>query len=450
MFMKIPNAYANRFFYHFTHADNIESIVKYGLLSTNEKNRQGITHENLANEEIQHRRSQMSVPINPNGTIHDYVPFYFATTNPILLHLLNRKNIDQPYIVYIAISIGKLVNDKVLFTDASANTSTPPSFFSNPQDLDRLKWNLIDETKWGRGTDDELHSRMAEVLIYKKVPIEWIDSYIVWNDICKERIIQVYTDNNLSYPNISYSPFNNRHFYYTKFSMKGRENETLVTGPMLLKCHFDDAVQNIIEYKKTTEAKQPAFEDIHDALKKIKEDFCIIEELEGIFKLQTTNSAHNQCVSDHTIGVVKKLKKNKYYDNLSKSDRRLVKLSAYLHDIGKGPKSKWENGIQPTYPDHPADAIPMITRILCEEFTSISAYEIRKLCLLVFYHDLIGDILERGRSRSELLNLQIDSNELNMLIAISLADASAINSDWGMQLNSKIRGFVREIIGEIM
>lgn len=443
--MDIPNNYKGRCFYHFTHIDNIESIVKYGLLSTNEKFKKNLKHVNLANENIQLRRSEMDVPCNPYGKIHDYVPFYFASRNPMFLGVLNRKNIDQPYVVYIAISIDKLLEDNVIFTDKSANTSVLPNFFENPKELDKLDWNLIDSMKWGRGTDDELHSRMAEVLVYQKVPIDWIESYVVFNRVCKEKIENIYKDNGREKPNISYEPFNDKFFYYTKYYFEGRKLETLVTGPSLLEEYFRDAISAIIDNRGSQKLKKNTFMDINDAVMKIHNNFCIIKELDGIYGLKTDNTMHNKNVSDHTIEVVEGLEYNEYYINLSNQDKTLVKLSAYLHDIGKGPKSKWENEIQKNYPDHPADSVPMIVRILSEEFKEISEYEIRKICLLVFYHDLIGDILEKGRSMEELFNLNIDENELTMLIAISLADVSAINPFWANTIKSKIPNLIKKV-----
>ncbi|WP_066297937.1 type II toxin-antitoxin system toxin DNA ADP-ribosyl transferase DarT [Bacillus sp. FJAT-29937] len=448
--MKIPQKYKGRYFYHFTHIDNIESIVKHGLLSTNEKERISVEHVDLANEDIQLRRSQMDVPCEPYGKIHDYVPFYFATVNPMLLGVLNRKNIDQPLVVFIAISIEKLLNGNVVFTDASANTLVHPNFYSNPEDLDNLKWDLIDSNKWNRGTDNELHSRMAEVLIHKKVPIEWIDSYVVFNNICKKEIKKVYEDYGLQTPTISHQPFNDRYFFFTKFFMKDRERETLVTGPIFLRNEFKEVIKNIKEKRKNEESKQSAFQDINDALLKIKKDFCILKELEDIFELETDNKVHSDNVSDHTLQVVSNLEDNKYYRSLSESDKKLVKLSAYLHDIGKGPKSKWKKGIQAAYPDHPADSIPMLERILVEEFKTMSKYEIRKICLLVIYHDIIGDILANGRSEKELLSLKIDENELNMLIAISIADISAITPFWTRNIEVKLPSFIKKISKEIL
>lgn len=82
--------------------------------------------------------------------MNDYVPFCFASTNKMLLGLLNRKVVDQPDIVFIVVSIDKLLNENVAFTDASANTVDLSEFYEDPKDLDALNWNLIDSVKWGK------------------------------------------------------------------------------------------------------------------------------------------------------------------------------------------------------------------------------------------------------------------------------------------------------------
>lgn len=444
--MEIPAEHKGRCFYHFTHIENIESIIDNGILCTNEKKVKNIGHVDLANENIQERRSRKDVPCSPFGKIHDYVPFYFTAPNPMLLSVLNRKNIDQPFVVYIAISIEKLLQNNVLFTDKSANTEALPSFYQDPKDLDKLSWNLIDNTKWTEKNKDDLHSRMAEVLVYKNVPIDWIESFIVYNEFCKDKIEAIYKKRGLPKPKISYGYYNRKYFYFTKFFIKGKEKETLVTGPYLLRYYFNKAIKEIIDERKKRNNMSNSFSDIKDALTKIKENFCVLNELSGIYGLKTDNKMHSESVSDHTITVVSNLNDNQYYKELNEHDRNLVKLAAYFHDIGKGPKSKWTNNIQPNYPDHPADSVPMIKRILIEEFIAISDDEIKKICLLVFYHDLIGDIISKGRSKEELKKLNVNDNELNMLIAISIADASAIESQWGIKIEREASELKEEIL----
>ena len=447
--MAIPTNYKDKYFFHFTHIENLESILQNGLLSMNKKNELEIQHTDISSETIQHRRSAMDVTCAPNGTVHDYVPFYFTTVNPMLLGILNRKNIDQPLVIYFAVSIEKLSEYNVVFTDASANTNQPPNFYNNPKDLDKLDWDAIDSRKWGCSDDDERHRRMAEVLIYEVMPFDWIETIIVYNEFARKHVNKIFKKCKIAPPKILYQPFNGKYFYFTKFYMDGRKNESLVTGPYSLRHSFNDLIETIKEKRLEDEEDEFKFKDIEDAINMIGSNFCEIEEMVGIYELATENEMHNDNVSDHTKKVVGNLKKNKYFKRLSKKDRDIAELSAYLHDIGKGPKSKWKNEKQDAYPDHPADAIPMLERILTEDFEELSEYEIRKICLLVVYHDLIGDILERGRSRKELIDLDIDEKELNMLLAISLADIAAVNTFWQFTIKLKIESFINEIKLEI-
>jgi len=444
--MEIPAEYKGKYFYHFTHIENLDSIVKNGFICTNEKDKNGIKHKNVAYESIQHRRSEMDVTCSPHGKVHDYVPFYFATTNPMLLSITNRKNIDQPFLIYFAISIEKLLEDNVVFTDASANTIQPPNFYNSVNDLSKLDWSAINKTQWGSIDDNERHKRMSEVLIYKEVPLDWIDTIIVWNKHFKDETIKIFQENGKELPNISFSPFKWRHFYFTKFQFD-RNNETLVTGPYFLKNLMNRTEKEIFEKRAINAGVEKRFKNISDALKVLKDDFCAIPELAGIYELKTDNRIHTDNVSDHTKQVVSNLlpNKNKYFDNLTDKDKEIVLLSAYLHDIGKGPKSKWKNGIQYVYPDHPADGLTMLGRIMIEDFEELSNDQIKKICLLVGYHDLIGDILEKDRSTEELINLDLNSNELNMLVALTIADVTAINFMWALSINSKLSNFVAEL-----
>ena len=59
--MAIPDIHKGKYIFHFTDARNLDSIIKNGLLCTNEKNKQGIKHQNIANQTIQERRASMDV-----------------------------------------------------------------------------------------------------------------------------------------------------------------------------------------------------------------------------------------------------------------------------------------------------------------------------------------------------------------------------------------------------
>lgn len=445
--MAIPSAFKDRYFFHFTHIDNIKSIVQTGgLLSTNEKRKNNIDHHNIANVNIQNRRSEMKVPIAPGGVVHDYVPFYFATINPMLLGLLNRKVVDQPYICFIAVSIEKLLEENVIFTDASANTIFAPGFYNNPIDLECLDWDLIDSMKWGEKNENERHKRMAEVLVYEKVPLEWFECFIVFNNYCRIKIEKCYRELGVLCPKISYEPFHNRHFFFTKFFFPERRNETLVTGPIQLREEFYKTVECIISNRGNGSCTDAQFENVDHALTEIKKNFCVIPELEGIYQLQTDNQIHQETVSGHTIKVVNNVKKTMFYDMIGEKWKHVVLLAAYLHDIGKGPKEKWTNGIQKVYADHPVDALPMVTRILSEDIKDIDDKQIRRICLLVAYHDLMGDIIGKERAKSELLELNLNKKDLYMLAALTTADIQSIGIGWEKNIVKKVEDLIDEML----
>ncbi|WP_243471941.1 DarT ssDNA thymidine ADP-ribosyltransferase family protein [Winogradskyella sp. MH6] len=439
--MEIPDEYKGKYFYHFTHIENLESILENGFLSTNQKEALKLNHINVASENIQTRRSSMDVTCAPNGKVHDYVPFYLSSTNPMVLAVVNGKNVDQIDLIFFAIPIKKLTEESVVYTNASANTIIPPDFFNNPKDLDQLNWEAIDSRKWSNKDDDWKHERMAEVLVNGSVPIDWIEKVIVWNKYRKDRVIKTFENYGLNAPEIKYS-LNGRHFYYTKFAI-GRENETLVTGPKHLKSLLIDVIKKIKSNRETNH--EYSYDSLKDLLFAIKEDFCVIPELKGIYELETINDVHENNVSDHTLKVVKNLKKNQYYKDLNKRRKKIVKLAAYLHDIGKGPKKKWRDGKQPAYPDHPVDSLLMLQRILSEDIKDIKNSEIKIICKLVGYHDLLGDIVGKGRSKSQLFSIIENEKELMMLIALSMADVQAINTFWYNDLKHAIPDIIKEV-----
>ena len=178
----------------------------------------------------------------------------------------------------------------------------------------------------------------------------------------------------------------------------------------------------------------------------IEHNFCVVPELNGIYGLETDNKVHKETVSEHTLNVVSNVKKTRFYNRLSEKWQNVVLLAAYLHDIGKGPKEKWGNGIQRAYPDHPADAIDMLNRILTEDIEDISDKEVKRVCLLVVYHDLLGDVIGRGRDKNEIYGLKLSQTELIMLAALAEADIRAIGGFWEYKIDEKLVDLIEEIM----
>lgn len=65
--------------FHITALENLPTILAAGaLVSKNAGAAAGIKYQNIAHGGAQSARSQRGVPDPPGGSVHDFVPFYFA------------------------------------------------------------------------------------------------------------------------------------------------------------------------------------------------------------------------------------------------------------------------------------------------------------------------------------------------------------------------------------
>ena len=147
-----------------THIDNLDSILKYGLLSHNNSYKK----VDISNKEVNSRRNKLEPIYNKN--LHDYVPFYFNPRNAMLYR--NQKMFDENIII-LGFSKDLLLLEDSIFTNG--NAASDDTIYSNDINyLLKMDWDSIYSRSW-YGSDNESFikwSMMAEVLIYKKVKIK--------------------------------------------------------------------------------------------------------------------------------------------------------------------------------------------------------------------------------------------------------------------------------------
>jgi hypothetical protein len=428
----VPAAHRHRYLYHFTHLDNLPSLLQTGFLANNHPKFPASEHRSIASTGIQHRRASMVVPCGPRGVVHDYVPLYFGSVSLMLLGVINSKNIDQFEILYFEFPISLLDDDQTVFTDASANTAIPPSFMSDPQDLTRLNWGEIDSLKWKSATDTLRHQRMAEALVYRELPLSRATRCVVWNPDIKRMVERLVKKAGVPFPEITYESPQRRH-YFNSF-LEDNKNGSLVAGPKEIRMRFEQACELIRAEsgKNSDSAPYPKAKDLLAALKK---DFGAIPHTKELIGLKSENAVHKETVDVHTQEVVARLLTLPEYAALDGKYKAVVELSAYLHDIGKGPKSRWvnNNGLQKVDPDHPVRAMPMMVEILTKQVGSVKQEAAERLCKLVCYHDLVGEVLGKGRDEQQIVDAASDAVDLDMLFALGKADILTLVPHWWNQ-----------------
>jgi len=424
--MSVADRHKHRCVYHFSHIDNLPSLLKTGFLANNHKKFPTSGCRSVASSGIQERRSKMKVPSGPGGFVHDYVPLYFGSLSPMLLAVINAKNVDQDEILYFEFPITLVEAANAVFTDASANTTAPPNFFFDAADLDKLDWDAIDSLKWGNVDDDYRHRRTAELLVHQQLPLSAATRCVVWNDGVKKEVEKIVAKRN--FPSIEFEHRNQRH-WYTNFLEGGKGS--LVKGPRQIRDIYEGAL-DAIEDGRGKHADTADFPTLTKLLDGLRADFGCLPHTAELVGLKSANGVHKHTVDIHTKEVVKNLLALPEYTDLDTKPKRLIEIAAYLHDIGKGPKSRWvkNGGVQRVDPNHPVGAMPMIVEILTEKVGDISQKSATIVAKLVCYHDLVGDIIGKDRDERQLVDVAADEDDLKMLFALGKADVTALVDWW--------------------
>lgn len=116
--------------FHFTHIDNLASIITDGLLSDSTVRVTRSLRVEVGEDRIKAQRRRRVVPIAPGGVVADYVPFYFAARSP-MLYTISRGNVPayhggQEPLVYLVTDINRVqaAGCEFVFTDRNAYYQT--------------------------------------------------------------------------------------------------------------------------------------------------------------------------------------------------------------------------------------------------------------------------------------------------------------------------------------
>ena len=114
--------------YHITHIQNLPSILAHGgLWCDNSRQERNLGTIGIAHDHIKQRRARKRVPLGAQGTLADYVPFYFAPRSPMLyaIHMgsVAGYNGGQISVLHLVFEVEHIVRRGLtyVFTDGHAD-----------------------------------------------------------------------------------------------------------------------------------------------------------------------------------------------------------------------------------------------------------------------------------------------------------------------------------------
>lgn len=168
---------------HFTHLDNLPSIVAAGALASDCQARQGSMVTEVGDPSIKEVRRRRPVPIFPGGTVGDYVPFYFAPRSPMMFRIAcdcrdtipgRYQGGDRP-LVYFAARVAAVIDSGLPWVATDGNARVQISRFTGDlaEVATMVDWSLMRAKMWSSTPDDpdRERRRMAELLVHRLAPL---------------------------------------------------------------------------------------------------------------------------------------------------------------------------------------------------------------------------------------------------------------------------------------
>lgn len=184
----LRKTYGLRCFWHFLRPDNLDSILKHGILSRNGCIEKGIPIADISDPGIQEHRKKY----------HRFAPLFFAPCPPMIFRI-NREN--NGHIIALGIST-RIMDDKpTLFSDGNVRVKHSKNF-TTIQDLEKLNWQLIHMSPsecaaLGKAqTSDQKRLHSAEVLVEDVIPPEYIESVSVRTEQMYNYVTEILHKNN--------------------------------------------------------------------------------------------------------------------------------------------------------------------------------------------------------------------------------------------------------------
>lgn len=182
--------------YRLIHVDNLKVLLTRGALhAPNFTPNDGLPYRTIHNVNVQASRCDRPICCGPDGTCHDYVPFYFGPLSVMLLNLKTGRvegyNEGQRPLIYLTTSIERVTQASCRFVFSDGHgLATFTSWYDDLGQLHNVDWQLVGARYWADTPEDNDRQRrkQAEFLIWQSVDWSLIERIGVLNQEVKRRV----------------------------------------------------------------------------------------------------------------------------------------------------------------------------------------------------------------------------------------------------------------------
>lgn len=180
--------------YYITHINNLPSILRYGILSHRQVEKQGIPFTRIYNPEIVANRETR---VTPSGkSLWEYANVYFQPRNPMLYKVISET--EKKDIVIIGVN-PQLIDTSGAFISLG-NAASPLSPILNVEEglnfINDEYWPIIN-SDWWKTEDGTKRKIMAECLVPDVIPPTQIHSVYVLSQPVADKIRTIIKNNSL-------------------------------------------------------------------------------------------------------------------------------------------------------------------------------------------------------------------------------------------------------------
>lgn len=184
----------NAFIWRIVHRHNLPWILRNGLhcKSSSTKDPNFVP---IGNADLIERRQYREVPIQPGGTLSDYIPFYFTPFSPMMYNIYNgssgvgHKPNNDLCIVVSSLHTCEREDVPFVFTDRHAYLALA-KYFSDLEQLEILAWDDWKARHFVRDAENPLRFEryQAEALIHEHVPLNVLTGIVCYSGNVKQEI----------------------------------------------------------------------------------------------------------------------------------------------------------------------------------------------------------------------------------------------------------------------